>query len=249
MKKQYVTVNGASASTATFINGGETIRLSISEKVSPRKKLVLPLKVLFEDEYLALIRKPAGILVSGNRFKTVANALNQNIEPSSLPDSINPQPIHRLDYATTGVLLIGKTSSSIRVLNEKFKSKKVRKTYYAITIGEMNESGTITSDIDGKESHTDCLVKQSVPSERFTKLNLLQLTPQTGRRHQLRKHLSSIGNPILGDREYGIEGLLLRGKGLYLHAYSLEFTHPFTNQLVYVTDELPQKFRKIFSDK
>ncbi len=247
LKKQYVTVDGVTASTATYINGSETIRLSISEKVNSQKKLVLPLKVLFEDEYLAIISKPAGILVSGNCFKTVANALSQNIKLSSLTDVTTPKPVHRLDYGTTGVLLIGKTSSSIRALNEMFKSKTIEKTYYAITIREMSRSGTIVSKIDDKESQSDYLVKQSVPSERFMKLNLVELNPQTGRRHQLRKHLSGIGNPILGDSEYGAEGLILKGKGLYLHAYSLEFIHPFTNQRIFVIDELPQKFRKIFS--
>jgi len=76
---------------------------------------------------------------------------------------------------------------------------------------------------------------------------LVQLEPQTGRRHQLRKHLSNIGNPILGDSVYGIENLILKGKGLYLHAYSLKFIHPFTNKEVYLKDDFPKRFRKIFT--
>ena len=235
------------ATTATFIHGGEHIKLFIPKEVSPKKRLILPLKVLFEDDHLAVIHKPAGILVSGNRFKTIANALVQNIQQSSLPDATKPQPIHRLDYATTGILLVGKTSSSIRALNRMFEDKMVKKTYYAVTIGEMNAKGKITSDIDGKKSQSNYQVCESVSSERFAILNLVKLEPQTGRRHQLRKHLSHIGNPILGDKDYGMEELRLRGKGLYLHAYSLCFIHPFTNQKVRFTDELPQKFIKIFS--
>ncbi len=246
MKKQYVRVNGTTASSATFIRGGETVSLSIPEQTGFKKKLILPLNVLCEDEHLAVIHKPAGILVSGNRFKTVANALAQNIKPSSLADATIPQPVHRLDYATTGVLLVGKTSSSIRALNKMFETKQIEKTYYTVTIGEMKDSGTITTDIDGKQSRSDYTVKESVRSERFGQLNLVQLTPRTGRRHQLRKHLSAIGNPVLGDKDYGTEGLILNGKGLYLHAYSLRFTHPFTSQATYVEDDFPQKFRKIF---
>jgi 23S rRNA pseudouridine1911/1915/1917 synthase len=247
LKKQYITVNDVIATTATFITGGETISLSIPEEVSPKKKLVFPLKVLFEDKHLAAIHKPAGILVSGNRFKTIANALAQNIKQSDLPDATTPQPVHRLDYPTTGILLVGKTRSCIRALNKMFEDNKVKKTYYAITIGDMDRQGKIISKIDGKKSQSDYTIKEIVPSEKFGKLNLLKLKPKTGRRHQLRKHLSSIGNPILGDKEYGIENLILNRKGLYLHAYSLKFTHPFTNEKVHLKDELPQKFKKIFS--
>lgn len=203
--------------------------------------------MLFEDDYLALIHKPAGILVSGNSFKTIANALTQNIKPSNLPDATEPQPVHRLDFATTGVLLIGKTSNSIRALNKMFENKEVEKTYYAITIGEMNYQGEMTSKIDGKESQSNYTLCESIPSKKFGKLNLVQLEPQTGRRHQLRKQLSNIGNPILGDVTYGIENLILNGKGLYLHAYSLKFTHPFTNEEIYQKDKFPQRFKKIFT--
>ena len=206
----------------------------------------MQLDVLFEDDHLAVIHKPAGILVSGNRFKTIANALAQNIKRSSLTDATIPQPVHRLDYATTGILLVGKTSSSIRALNKMFENKEVQKTYYAVSIGEMNDRGEITSEIDGKRSQSNYTLKASVPSKKFGKLNLVQLNPQTGRRHQLRIHLSSIGNPILGDKQYGIENLILNGKGLYLHAYSLEFIHPFTTKKIYLKDELPQRFKKLF---
>ncbi|MEN8250998.1 MAG: RluA family pseudouridine synthase [Bacteroidota bacterium] len=246
LKKKYVTVNNVVATSATFINGGETICLSIPEEVSPEKKLIFPLEVLFEDDHLAVVHKPAGILVSGNRFKTIANALAQNIKKSNLPDAATPHPVHRLDFPTTGVLLVGKTRSSIRTLNKLFEDDRIRKTYYAITIGEMNCRGKIISTVEGKKSRTDYSIKETVPSKRFGKLNLVELKPETGRRHQLRIHLSSIGNPILGDKEYGIENLILNGKGLYLHAYSLKFIHPFTNEVVHIKDELPQGFRKIF---
>lgn len=249
LKKRYIRVDGLVASTATFIRGGETISISIPEEVSPKKKLIFPLEVLFEDEYLAVIHKPAGILVSGNSFKTIANALPQNIKRSNLPDAARPQPVHRLDYATTGILLVGKTSSSIRALNKLFENKEVRKTYYAVAIGEMEASGRITTEVDGKKSRSNYTGIQSVASERFGKLNLLQLEPETGRRHQLRIHLSSIGNPILGDKDYGIEGLILNGKGLYLHAYSLEFKHPFTNEALALKDELPERFTKLFVEE
>lgn len=196
---------------------------------------------------MALIHKPAGILVSGNSFRTIANALPQCIQKSNLPDATTFQPIHRLDYGTTGILLVGKTSSSIRSLNKKFEDKEIIKTYYAVAIGRMNLQGRITKKIELKESRTDYRVSESVLSEKYGILNLVKLNPQTGRRHQIRKHLSSIGNPILGDQDYGLEGLILKGKGMYLHAYSLAFIHPFRDERLYFTDPFPEKFIRIFT--
>jgi len=247
LKKQLITVNGAIATSATMIHGGESIQVSTPEEVPSKNKLFFPLNVVFEDEHLAVIRKPAGILVSGNKYKTIANALPQNIQQSNLPDATTPQPVHRLDYATTGLLLVGKTSSSIRALNRLFEVKKVMKTYFAVTIGDMEDQGEITSPIDGKKSKSTYGVIQSVSSNKFGTLNLVEVIPHTGRRHQLRKHLSGIGNPILGDKDYGVERLILQGKGLYLHAQSLQFVHPFTKEKIYLKDELPERFKKLFN--
>lgn len=204
--------------------------------------------VLYQDDHLAAIHKPAGILVSGNSFKTIANALPQNISPSKLPDAVVPQPVHRLDYATTGILLTGKTSTSIRALNKCFENRGVEKIYYAVTIGQMLAEGNVTIEIDEKPSASSYSVIESVPSERFGQLNLVKLSPQSGRRHQLRKHMASMGNPILGDKQYGIEGQILNGKGLYLHAHSLKFRHPITDDLIHLIDELPSRFTKIFPE-
>ena len=246
LKKKLVTVNGIIASTGTYIKGGENITLKVTTETPQGKKLIFDLKVIYEDDYLALIHKPGGILVSGNGFKTIAHALPQNLQPSALPDTTKPQPVHRLDYATTGVLLTGKTGSAIRKLNQLFEDKKIKKTYYAVTIGTMPPHGKITTPIDDKFAESHFEIIQSVASEKYGTLNLVKLDPKTGRRHQLRKHLASLGNPILGDQTYGKEGFILKGKGLYLHAYSLEFIHPFTDEKIRITDDLPERFTKIF---
>ncbi|MBU2929378.1 RluA family pseudouridine synthase [Winogradskyella psychrotolerans] len=246
LKKNYIAVNGVVATSATFINGGESITLTIPEHVSPKKRLNFKLNVLFEDDYLAVIHKPAGILVSGNHFKTIANALVQNLKRSTLSDATKPQPVHRLDFATTGILLVGKTNDSIRTLNKLFENKDIEKTYYAVTIGSMNNEGLITSNVDDKPSKSKYMVIKTVLSERFGKLNLVQLHPLTGRKHQLRIHLSAFGNPILGDKDYGKDPFILNGKGMYLHAYSLKFKHPYTHAAVFIKSELPEQFNKIF---
>lgn len=248
IKKELIFIDGLLATTSKFISGGEKIELFEAESSTVFERLQLNLEVLFEDSYLAIIYKPAGILVSGNRFVTIANGLTQNLKKSNQPDAVRPQPIHRLDYPTSGILLIGKTSSSINALSALFKNKEIQKTYFAITIGEMKENGKMNFPVDEKIALTQFEVLQTVVSKRFTRLNLLKLNPKTGRKHQLRKHLSSIGNPILGDKEYFKEGLILKGRGLYLHASALDFIHPFTKDTISITKENPKKFTTIFPD-
>lgn len=248
LKKGLISVNDKLATTATYIYGGETITLNIIETVAQKKQFIQKLDVLFEDDYLAIIRKPAGLLVSGNKFKTVTNALDQNLKRSTQSDATKPQPVHRLDYATTGVLLIGKTKQSIIALNTLFKTKSIQKQYYAITIGEMPDKGVITTEVDYKKAVSEYKVLTHVDSKRFNRLNLVELSPKTGRKHQLRKHCAEIGNPILGDKDYGFPNLVLNGKGMYLHAFGLEFIHPFTQEILIIKDELPERFRKIFKN-
>ena len=197
IKKKLILVNGLPTSTARIIIGGEKITLLNPKNKPLRKSLILRLAITFEDDYLAIIEKPPGILVNGNKFKTIDNALQQNLKKSSQIDAVRPRPIHRLDYPTSGLLLIGKTSSTIRALNQLFENKKIKKKYYAITIGKMNLKGAIKTNINKKTAITNYKTIQSVKSNRFEFLNLVELSPRTGRRHQLRIHLSSIGNPIL----------------------------------------------------
>ena len=248
VKKGLIFIEGSLATTSKYICGGEKIELFESENSSTFERLKLNIEVLFEDETLAVVYKPAGILVSGNKFVTIANGLAQNLKKSTLADAVKPQPIHRLDYPTSGLLLIGKTSTAITALGKLFKEKEIQKTYFAVTIGKMSSEGTIKLSIDKKESKTDFKVLHTVISERFEFLNLVKLSPKTGRKHQLRKHLFSLGNPILGDKEYFLEGKVLNGKGLYLHAATLDFVHPFTKKTISISKELPKKFNKIFNE-
>lgn len=215
-------------------------------EVPSKKALVFPLEIVYEDDDLAVINKPPGILVSGNSFKTIANALSQNLKKSTRLDAVRPLPVHRLDYPTTGLLLVGKTSSSILTLNQLFEHKTILKTYIAVCIGNMPLEGVIDLPIDYKTATSRFKVLKTISSKRFQYLNLVVLFPETGRKHQLRKHLSIQGNPILGDRHYGKEPMILKGKGLYLHAFSLSFSHPSTTEKIEFTKEPPLKFHKLF---
>ncbi len=246
--KGLVKVNGTVAGTGKFLNGGEIITL-FSEENKDKPVIQFKLEVSFENDHLAIINKPPGILVSGNKKKTIVNALPYNLTKSNASDALlRPKPVHRLDFPTSGLLLIAKTHAAVIALNKLFKERKVKKTYHAVTYGKMPITGTITTVIDGKNAFTEYKVLETVHSERFNYLNLVELFPKTGRKHQLRVHLSSLGNPILGDKNYSKEGLLLKGKGLFLHASSLEFTDPIIGTLTSVTTALPKKFRKIFPE-
>ncbi len=248
IKRKLIFINGNLASTSKYISGNEKIELFQPKDTTTFKKLELDIEVLFEDDYLAIVFKPSGILVSGNKFVTIANGLSKNLIKSTQYDAVKPQPVHRLDYPTSGVLLIGKTRSSINTLSKIFKNKEIKKTYFAITIGKMDAKGILNFNIDTKNAMTEYEVLKSEPSKRFEYLNLVKLKPKTGRKHQLRKHLYTISNPILGDKEYYLKNSILKGKGMYLHAYSLDFRHPITEEKIIVCKELPKKFKKIFPD-
>lgn len=246
IKKGLIRVNNHRGVSGQFIKGNEIIKL-LEDETLVKKNIDLDLEVLWEDDYLAVVYKPAGLLVSGNKSKTVTNALPHNLKPSVLIDAVKPQPVHRLDFATSGLLLIGKTADSISTLGKLFEHKTIQKNYFAITIGQMDSNGVINYPIDEKEAITQYKIIKSTPSQRFDFLNLIKLSPITGRRHQLRIHCAYIGNPILGDVEHGIDGKILKGKGLYLHAASLQFMHPYTKQELTIKKELPKKYMDLFS--
>jgi len=248
IKNGLVFVNSEVGQTSHWIVGGEEISLY---QASQHKKptIELDLKVLYEDDHLAIVYKPAGMLVSGNKRFTVENALATNLKKSNELDALlRPEPIHRLDYPTTGALLIGKTGAAVIALNRLFEKREIIKIYYAVAIKAINDEGALSNPIDGKEALSMYQKIAELDSLKYEKLNLLKLTPHTGRRHQLRKHLSELGNPLFGDDVYGHEGLVLRGRGLYLHARSLEFTHPITRKEIKVTAPFPKKFVQLFPE-
>lgn len=249
IKKDLIFLNGEIGKSYDYVDNGDIIEIYKVDSLIDNQRIDLKLEILYEDDYLAVIYKPAGIVVSGNRHWTIQNALANNLKFSSQKDALKrPEPIHRLDYPTSGALLIGKTSELVIKLNQMFKEKVIQKTYHAVAIGHIKDEGSIELEIDGKPSKTLYKVLEKVPSPKFEYLNLVELQPHTGRKHQLRIHLSEIGYPILGDLEYGKDGFILKGKGLYLHASLLSFIHPKTGEIVAVKTELPKKFKKLFPD-
>jgi len=242
IKSGAVYVNGKKGFTGDWVLPEQQIEL-MDLDVKPTKIFEFKMDVLYQDEDIAVIHKPSGIAVSGNKFRTVENALLYNIQVSSKPDAFKkPRPVHRLDSPTSGLLLIAKTKQARIDLGKQFEERMIKKRYQAIVIGETPLAGTIDFDVEDKPSISTFERVRVVESLKNGHLSLLNLYPQTGRTHQLRIHLSQLGFPILGDSLYGKEGLILKHKGLFLVAVALEFEHPVSGTKQAIEIDMPYKF-------
>ncbi|NEV92564.1 RluA family pseudouridine synthase [Psychroflexus sp. YR1-1] len=246
IKKGLITRDGEFARTSDWIETGQVLKLFAEELQEEKKIFRLKLEVLYEDESLAVIHKPGGYPTNGNYFKTIENALPFNLKRTSEKDELPyPQPVHRLDNPTSGVLLISKTVSAKTFLSVLFERHGIQKSYVAIVGGHMKpREGEIRSDLDGKNSLTRYQVEKTF-RKNGEDYSLVHLNPSTGRTHQLRIHLSSLGHPILGDKIYGPENQ--KGR-LLLHASSLRFQHPKTQKSLTIETELPHKFVKFINE-
>lgn len=247
IEKKLVKLNGIEAHTGDYLSGGEVIDLLFDNMRKKPKVLKMDLVILYQDDYLAIIDKPAGIVVSGNQKLTVEHALGNNLTESTQLDALpSMEAIHRLDYPTSGALLIGKTRNTVVALNKLFEQRKIDKQYIAITTGQCEVEGVIESAIKTKSAKTKYTLIETKESDKYDQINLVKLEPETGRRHQLRVHMAEMGTPIMGDQMYGPEGKVVKGNGLFLHAYSLTFIHPITQKEVKGIASIPKKFKRFF---
>ena len=152
-------------------------------------------------------------------------------------------PVHRLDRNTTGVLLVAKTIKASVELGRMFEQRRIQKTYEALAIGKVPETGIWDTTIEEKEAFTTYQLLEQVPSLHGEWLSWVRLHPKTGRTHQLRIHLSQAGFPILGDKLYGRPGLIFRGKGMFLCATQLHLMHPIAQAELNISTSPPNKFR------
>jgi 23S rRNA pseudouridine1911/1915/1917 synthase len=154
-----------------------------------------------------------------------------------------PEPIHRLDAGTSGLVIVAKTWLSRRLLGNKIKYKGIFKEYRALVDGEITKSQLINLTIDHKQALTMIEKKSTYDSPTYGLLTLVSALPYTGRTHQIRIHLSSIGNPILGDKLYNSHKSG-KASGLFLHAHRVAFYHPISNNRIEVVSPVPKKFQK-----
>lgn len=226
------------------------------------QEFVIPeieLPVLYEDDDCVVIEKPIGLLTHSkgafNPEPSVATWLHNRIEDKTLIEADEHQPnkragiVHRLDRATSGVMIAAKTAKALSSLQKQFSSRKAHKTYYAIVFGHLKQPeavidlpiernpkapATFRVGVNGKPAITRYIVRQE--TDHYT---LLELKPETGRTHQLRVHLAYLGHPIVGDGLYNGK----TAKRMFLHAHSLEITIPSRERKVFESP-LPKEFQE-----
>ncbi len=241
IKKGLVRVNGHSSSPNKPVHENDGIRILLDNESSPVYKRKL--HVLYEDQYMAVVLKPPGMLVNGNCGKTIEKALPFNLLQSSMEDALSlPAAVHRLDRPTGGLLVVAKTAGAMMNLSRQFQERRVKKVYRALVKGKIEGTGIIEKDIDNRTATTGFFVIDNIPSLHTNWITYLELYPRTGRTHQIRKHLADLEHPVLGDKQYNDSGPLLRGKGLFLWATGISIQHPAGEWLLNVHCEVPGKF-------
>jgi 23S rRNA pseudouridine1911/1915/1917 synthase len=259
IKDGFVLVNDHKADPDYGIKRNDRIKLEIPP---PKPTAVLPenipLKIIFEDESIAVLEKPAGMVVHptlDHPSGTLVNALLFHFKGASLPatgKTVRPGIVHRLDKGTSGLMIIAKTQESLRELKRQFKNREVVKKYLLLVSGKIKPpSGLIEKTIGrhpknrrkftisgtGRDAVTWYNVKEYIRDS----FSLVEAEPKTGRTHQIRVHFSSIGYPIFGDKLYGGEV----APRIFLHASYLEFAHPKTGEKANFTSGLPTKLEDI----
>jgi 23S rRNA pseudouridine1911/1915/1917 synthase len=252
-----VLVNGAAAKASLLLRGGEHVHVT-PEDLPPLKATPedLPIEILYQDESVIAVNKPAGIVVhagAGTHSGTLVNRLVHHFSSlSKIGGEQRPGIVHRLDRGTSGVMLVARTDAAHRALAGQFASRTVLKIYVALVEGRTTDSGRIDTPIardpvrrtrmtarlgHGREAHSEFRVRQ-----RFEGYTLLEVRIGTGRTHQIRAHLASIGHPVAGDRVYGARASSVestRGVRIFLHAWRIGFRSPATGERVSIEAPLP----------
>lgn len=238
-------LNGRPARYGDRLSAGDRLELQ-GTGIQEARDFDIELEVIYEDDHLLVANKPAGIAVNGNRIKTLENAVAGAVEVSTQADALpHPVAVHRIDVPTRGLVLLAKTKAALIRLSSAFQQNEVKKEYVAVVHGKPPSHGVINSPIDDKEAVTNFETIESAPSRVFKNFSLVRLLPVTGRTHQLRIHLQREGHLIVGDKAYAGKQKTILGKGLFLCACRLEFTHPLTQEVVKVEIEPPHRFLKL----
>lgn len=271
-----VLVNDAPAKASLKLRGGERISVLGEAQRAPLKAIAeeIPLDIVYEDDDLAVINKPAGMMVhagagatdDARNSGTMVNALLHHLESlSSVGGALRPGIVHRLDKETSGLIVVAKNDDAHRKLSAQFAAREVKKKYVALVHGwAKKDSGTLAQSISrdrvhrtrmttrlegGRAAVTHYRVVRRLDS-KFGKFTLLDVKIDTGRTHQIRVHVAAMGHPVVGDTVYGAPKQA-RGKnaviGLprnFLHSAELEFKHPRTGAVIALQSELPEELRE-----
>ncbi|EMF0161036.1 RluA family pseudouridine synthase [Enterococcus hirae] len=258
LKDGAVSVNGQVVKANYKVKKNDEIVIAVPEpETLSIEEEDIPLEIVYEDEAVAVVNKPQGMVVhpsAGHPNGTMVNALMYHVKDlSSINGVIRPGIVHRIDKDTSGLLMVAKNDLAHESLAKQLKDKTSLRKYVALVHGVIpHEKGTINAPIgrskvnrkmqavreDGKPAVTHFNVL-----ERFNDFTLVELTLETGRTHQIRVHMKYIGYPLAGDPVYG-PSKTLKGNGQFLHAKLLGFTHPITGQKMVFEAPLPTIFEK-----
>ena len=286
--KGEVLVDDAATKASLRLRGGEQITVTGSPQAPPLRAMAeeIPLDIVYEDDDLAIVNKPAGMMVhagagateDARNRGTLVNALLHHFGAlSGVSGELRPGIVHRLDRATSGLMVVAKNDESHRRLARQFSGREVHKTYLALVHGwPKKQKGTIQSAIsrdvqrrtrmttrrsDGREAVTHYVVTRKIDSP-YGKFALLELKIETGRTHQIRVHMASLGHPVVGDTLYGAPGELRTESGKrraagspailalernFLHSAKLELAHPRTGERLSFTREMPGELETLLS--
>ncbi|MGA8763697.1 MAG: RluA family pseudouridine synthase [Candidatus Sulfotelmatobacter sp.] len=277
---EQVRVNDAPVKASLKLRGGERISVLGEAQRTPLKAVAeeIPLDIVYEDDDLAVINKPAGMKVHAGAGSTddarnrgtLVNALLHHLGSlSGVGGELRPGIVHRLDKETSGLIVVAKNDEAHRKLAAQFARREVKKTYVALVQGWVKKDcGTISASISrdrirrtrmttrlpgGREAVTHYRVVQRLET-KCGKFSKLEVKIDTGRTHQIRVHVASIGHPVVGDTIYGAPGEMRASSGVvslsrnFLHAAQLEFSHPRTGEWVALKSALPVELRKFLED-
>jgi 23S rRNA pseudouridine1911/1915/1917 synthase len=243
-------VDGERSSPAYKVRGGERVEAWLSDEGLLSQEIAVP--VVFEDEHLLVVDKPAGLVVhpgAGNRSGTLVNALlGRGIAGGEDPD--RPGVVHRLDRDTSGLMVLAKGEPAYSKLVEMMAGRRVGRVYRAVVVGEgLPETGTVDSPV-GRDPDNPTLMAAGVGRPAVTHFEvlreaaghtMLRVRLETGRMHQIRVHLSAIGHPVYADPLYGTP---VADNRLWLHAERLSFVHPVSEEDLKFETSLPEDLRE-----
>ena len=273
IKEGRVTVGGEPTKPSYQVEAGDEIvvRVPPPEPMEVVKPEAIPLDIVYEDDDIIVVNKPAGMVVHpayGHRTGTLVNAILARCpDLAGAEGDLRPGIVHRLDKDTSGLIIVAKNDSARRHLQRQFKRREVRKVYVALLEGHLEPlQGVVEAPIGrdkkrrkrmavvegGREAHTEYRVAEYFDG-RMGKVSrlytLVEAEPKTGRTHQVRVHFASIGHPLTGDPVYGFRKQRLSGlHRQFLHAQTLGFRLPGSGEYIELTAELPDDLRAVLEE-
>lgn len=263
LKEGEVIVNGKSVKANYKLRKGDRIEFEIPEAVEPDIVAEdIPLSILYEDADVLVVDKPKGMVVhpaAGHYSRTLVNAVMYHCkgELSGINGVLRPGIVHRIDRDTTGSIIICKNDMAHNEIARQLKEHSINRRYRAIVTGVLkDEEGTIEGAIgrDKKDRKKMAITADGKPAvthyrvlQRFNHYTYVECVLETGRTHQIRVHMASIGHPLLGDEVYGRRSDKYKCEGQCLHAMTLGFHHPRTGEYIEVNAPLPPYFEHLLA--